>query len=233
MQFAAAGARLILAARDDERLEATAEEILGRGGTEPIVVSLDLAELNDLPNRLNESLPVDIEIDVLVNNAGGGGTKQRRFAEISSDDWKQANALNLGSAFFVCQTILPRMAAAGGGSVVNVSSLAGRNLSLVASADYAAAKAGLIAFGRHLAAEYGPAGVRVNTVAPGLTLTERVEKKWNDKTESEREEILRRVPLGRAGRPEEIARAVLFLASDEASYITGATLDVNGGVFMP
>lgn len=229
--FAEEGARLILVAREHARLEALASEIVQRGGQTPLVLSMDLSSLEAVPEKLQEVLPNDV--DVLVNNAGGGGKKQQHFLTTSSDLWQQTNALNLGSAFFVCQAILPTMAERGDGAVVNVASLAGRQQSLVAGPDYAAAKAGLIALSRHLAAEYGSRGVRVNTVAPGLTLTERVEKKWNDKLESEREEILGRIPLGRAGQPDEIARAVLFLASNEASYITGATLDVNGGAFMP
>ena len=115
---------------------------------------------------------------------------------------------------------------------MNVASLAGRQRSFIASSDYVAAKAGLLGLTRQLALELAPSGIRVNAVAPGLTSSRRVLNRWHQLSDSERQGRLAAVPLGRPGSPEEIAEAIVFLASDAASYITGATLDVNGGAFM-
>ena len=150
----------------------------------------------------------------------------------SSDLWDRTLSQNLTAAARVTRAALSLLKRSPGGSIVNVASLAGRQHSLVASSDYAAAKAGLIGFTRQLALELAPWRIRVNAVAPGLTATARVEGRWQQLPAAERERRLAGIPLGRAGRPEEIAAAIVFLASEEASYITGATLDVNGGAFM-
>lgn len=118
------------------------------------------------------------------------------------------------------------------GTIVNMSSQAGRSKSEIGNLPYACAKAGVLGFTRQLASELAPYGVRVNAVAPGLTLSERVEVRLSAMEEHQRREFSSAVPLGRLGEPREIADAILFLSTDASSYITGATLDVNGGRFM-
>jgi 3-oxoacyl-[acyl-carrier protein] reductase len=169
-------------------------------------------------------------LDVLINNAGGSH-HGRHLDAMSPEDWDLTLRQNLTAASLVCRAALPFLKAQGG-AIVNVTSLAGRQRSLVAACDYAAAKAGLIGFSRQLALELAPWQIRVNAVAPGLTGTDRVEGRWQQVPEEERRVRLAAIPMGRAGRPSEIAEAIVFLASEAASYITGATLDVNGGAFM-
>ena len=124
------------------------------------------------------------------------------------------------------------MAQQGGGSIINVASFAGRQHSRLSGADYSSAKAGLIGLTRHLAWELGPLGIRVNAVAPGVTLTDRVRALWQTRAPAYQKEVLAGIPLGGLAEPIEVARSIVFLASAESSYITGATLDVNGGSFM-
>ena len=113
-----------------------------------------------------------------------------------------------------------------------MASFAGRQHSRLSGADYSSAKAGLIGLTRHLAWELGPLGIRVNAVAPGVTLTDRVRALWQTRAPAYQKEVLAGIPLGRLAEPIEVARSIVFLASAESSYITGATLDVNGGSFM-
>jgi 3-oxoacyl-[acyl-carrier protein] reductase len=170
-------------------------------------------------------------IDILVNNAGGG-TMSRWLDDLDEAAWEQSLSINLKSAFLVTKAVVRYMRERQKGCIVMVASIAGRNMSRLSGPDYSAAKGGMLAFMRHMAVELGPHGITVNAVAPGPTMVERVEKKWALKGEEEREKILRNIPLGRTARPEEVAAAILFLASEDASYITGACLDVNGGSFM-
>jgi NAD(P)-dependent dehydrogenase (short-subunit alcohol dehydrogenase family) len=130
------------------------------------------------------------------------------------------------------KAVVPQMRERRRGRIVMVASIAGRNMSRLSGPEYSAAKGGMLAFMRHLAVELGPFNVTVNGVAPGPTMVERVAKKWELRGAEEREKILRNIPLGRPAQPEEIAAAILFLASDDASYVNGACIDVNGGSFM-
>jgi len=118
------------------------------------------------------------------------------------------------------------------GAIVMVSSIAAHTASNLSSAAYTAAKTGMVGFARHLAKEVGPSGIRVNTVAPGIIASERVAKKYESYSADERKALLARIPLGRIGRVEEVAAVIAFLASEEASYIHGALIDINGGLFM-
>ncbi len=170
-------------------------------------------------------------LDALINNAGGS-LHRRRLETISWPDWDRTLRQNLTSAAVVCANAMPLLKQQKSSSIVNVASLAGRQRSLVASTDYAASKAGLIGLTRQLAVELAPWNIRVNAVAPGLIATERVTGRWKQLPNEERQQRLSTIPLGRPGLPHEIAEAIVFLASDAASYITGSTLDVNGGAFM-
>ena len=170
-------------------------------------------------------------IDILVNNAGGG-TMARWLDDVDEADWTRILQLNLTGTFLVTKAVVPHMRERRRGRIVMVASVAGRNMSRLSGPEYSAAKGGMLAFMRHMAVELGPYGVTANAVAPGPTMVERVAKKWELRGAAEQEKILRNIPLGRPAQPEEVAAAILFLASEDASYITGACLDVNGGSFM-
>jgi 3-oxoacyl-[acyl-carrier protein] reductase len=137
-------------------------------------------------------------------------------------------AVNLKAVVFVSQAVLPTMVRRGGGAIVNISSLAARVGGIATGVDYAASKAGILGVTRTLARQYGPRGIRVNAVAPGPIETE-MTRHWGEEL---RRQFVERIPLGRLGTPEDVARVVLFLASPWAAYITGATVDVNGGLYM-
>ena len=224
------GFRIVITARQESDL---ARAVADLRALHPSVSSFagdcsDRAVVNDLIGSIQRDFG---RLDVVVNNAGGSHHASD-FAALSPEDWDQTLRQNLKSAVMVTQAALPLLKATGSASIVNVSSKAGRHRTDMAACDYVAAKAGLIGFTRQLAQELGPCGIRVNCVAPGITVTARVEKRWDQRPEPIRAQVIAGIPLGRFARPEEIAAAIVFLASDEASYITGATLDVNGGAFM-
>lgn len=172
-------------------------------------------------------------VDVLVNNAGGALHTPHRLDEIEEKHWDLVMNVNLKGAFFFCQAVIPQMAKQGGGSIINISALAGHWRASLAGVQYTAAKAGLEGLTRQLAYDWGKQGVRVNAVAPTITLTgDRVRRLWENKSAQEQQKVLSAIPLGRLSTPEEIAAAVVFLASDESSYITGITVDVSGGRYL-
>ena len=166
-------------------------------------------------------------IDGLVNNAGQ--TQVGPFLAIEPDEWESVLATDLTAAFHTCRAALPSMLERGSGSIVNVASRLGQ-MGVPETAAYSAAKAGLIGFTRSLAREFGPRGIRVNAVAPGFTITEMTaELPGTD----EGERRLRDMPIGRFGRADEVAEAVVFLLTDAASLFLGQTLNPNGGGYMP
>jgi 3-oxoacyl-[acyl-carrier protein] reductase len=172
-------------------------------------------------------------IDLLVNNAGGGTSGRPQAAdEMPDDEWVDMLDLNLTSVYRFCRAAIPAMKARRSGAIVNVASIAAHVASNLSNVAYTAAKTGMVGLSRHLAKETGPFGVRVNTVAPGIIASERVAAKYGSSSEAEQAAILGRIPLGRIGRVEEVASVVAFLGSEGASYIHGALIDINGGLFM-
>ena len=172
-------------------------------------------------------------IDILVNNAGGALDTPYLLEEIAEKDWNLVVDVNLKGAFLCCQAVIPEMVKQGKGSIVNISALAGHWRASLAGVQYTAAKAGVEGLTRQLAYDWGKSGIRVNAVAPTVTLTgERVQGLWEAKGEEEKKKVLSAIPLRRLGTPEEVASVVVFLASDESSYITGITIDVNGGRYL-
>jgi 3-oxoacyl-[acyl-carrier protein] reductase len=166
-------------------------------------------------------------IDGLVNNAGL--TQVGPFFEITPEQWDAVIATDLSAAFHTCRAALPSMAQRGSGSIVNVASRLGQ-MGIAETAAYSAAKAGLIGLTRALAREFGPKGIRINAVAPGVTVTDMTQ----DLVESEEgKRRMRDMPLGRFGRADEVADAVIFLLSDAASLFLGQTLNPNAGGYMP
>ena len=173
-------------------------------------------------------------LDILVNNAGGSLHTPYKFEEISEEHWDRVVDVNLKGTFLCCQSAVKQFRKQGGGGrIVNVSALAGRWLGSLAGCHYTSSKAGVIGLTRHLAHELGPEGIYVNAIAPTITMAnQRTIDLWNARPEEYRQKILSEVPLRRLSTPEEVAAAVIFLCTDEASYLTGVTLDVNGGRFF-
>jgi NAD(P)-dependent dehydrogenase (short-subunit alcohol dehydrogenase family) len=172
-------------------------------------------------------------VDILINNAGGALNTPYILQEIEEEDWNLVVDVNLKGAFLCCQAVIPEMVKQGGGAIVNISALAGHWRASLAGVQYVAAKAGVEGLTRQLAYDWGRFGIRVNAVAPTVTLTgDRVKSLWEAKSEGEKQKVLSNIPLGRLGTPEEVASVVVFLASHESSYITGITIDVNGGRYL-
>jgi NAD(P)-dependent dehydrogenase (short-subunit alcohol dehydrogenase family) len=166
-------------------------------------------------------------VDILVNNAGM--LRPTRFADISEAEWIAVIDVNLKGTFLCSQAVLPSMRERQWGRIVNLSSTAGKNVSTVGGAHYTAAKAGILGLTRHLASEVAADGITVNAVCPGLIDTDMVRSTISAE---QVERYARSFPVPRLGEPWEIARLVAFLASDDAAYITGASLDINGGALM-
>ncbi|HET6213313.1 MAG TPA: SDR family NAD(P)-dependent oxidoreductase [Micromonosporaceae bacterium] len=170
---------------------------------------------------------------VLVTLAGGSLGTPRDLPDIAPEHLDLVLDVNLKGTFYCCQAAAPLIAAAGGGAIVTCSSIGARQPSPVTGVPYAAAKAAIGGLTRRLARELGPAGIRVNAVAPGLFLTPRLAARFGEMPAAERQEVLDAIPLGRMPELREIVEPVLFLASDAASFVTGITLDVNGGRYLP
>ncbi len=228
--FGREGGQVVLNARGPERLEAAGAAIQAVGKS-PLVISGDVSQAAVVTQLVNETLEQFGRVDILVNNAGGG-TLLRYLEEVTEADWDLTVNSNLKSAFLCCQAVAPKMKKQRYGRIVNVSSVAGRNVSRLSGPQYSSAKAGVLGLTRHLAQDLGPFGITVNAVAPGPTLVDRVARKWALRSPEDQARILANIPLGRLAEPEEVATVIAFLASDDAAYVTGVTIDVNGGSFM-
>jgi len=180
-----------------------------------------------------ESLAKELgPIDTLIAAAGGSLGTPRDLDDISEDDLDLVLDVNIKGTFHCARAVLPFMRQAGRGTIVTFSSIGGRSASPVTGVPYAAAKAGLLGLTRRLAKEVGGENIRVNAIAPGLFLTDRLQGMFDALPEADRREVIDSIPLGRMPSIQECVDPVLFLASDESSYITGVVLDVNGGRFM-
>jgi len=170
---------------------------------------------------------------VLVNLAGGSLGTPRDLGEISPADLDTVLDVNVKGTFLCCQAAMPYLVETGCGVIVNTSSIGGRQPSPVTGVPYAAAKAAIVGLTKRLAKEVGPDRVRVNAIAPGLVLTERLQRMFDAMEPAEQREVVEAIPLRRLPDLTEIVEPILFLASEAAGYITGVVLDVNGGRFMP
>jgi len=196
-------------------------------GCEALVVQADVTKRESVRQMISTASEKFGTIEVLVNNAGI--LQQKPFNTISDEDWDTMLATNLKSVFLCSQEIMPVMVRQGGGSIINISSSGGQ-LGGMLAVHYAVSKAGVISLTRSLARVGAPDGIRVNCVTPGLIETEMSQKEIH--SEVGQQKIGKEIPLRRAGQVEEVATAVAFLASDEASYITGQSINVNGGLYM-
>jgi NAD(P)-dependent dehydrogenase (short-subunit alcohol dehydrogenase family) len=172
-------------------------------------------------------------IDILVNAVGGSTIIAKPAAtveELALAEWQRLITFNLDATFLFCHAVVPVMKRQGRGKIVNISSIAGRGLSASSSSAYAAAKGGIIAFTKKLSHELGPFGITVNAIAPSLTLTERIRPRWEARSREEQAQEVARTPLRRVAEATDQARVICFLASRDADFVTGATIDVTGGL---
>ena len=213
-----AGAVVTLSGTRLEPLQTLAEDL----GERAFVAACDLTDLASVEALPKTAAELMGSVDILVNNAGI--TRDGLMMRMSDDDWLAVIQVNLTSTFRLSRAVLRGMMKARWGRIVNITSVVAQSGN-PGQANYAAAKAGVVGLSKSLAQEVGSRGITVNCVAPGLVATPMTDK-LNDE---QRARILAAVPLGRMGTPHEIAAAVLYLASVEASYVTGATLDINGG----
>jgi len=197
-------------------------------GVRAEILQADLTNPAQAKKLVDEAVRFLGGLDVLVNNAGGL-IARRSVEELDPDFWQESIDLNMSSIIQVTRSAVPHLAASGASSIVNLSSLAGRKGGHGGSLAYSTAKGAVLTFTRALAAELGPRGIRVNAVAPGLILGTKFHE-THTSPESARETIAG-IPVGRAGAPGDVARAVVFLASEFDGFITGATVDINGGVY--
>jgi 3-oxoacyl-[acyl-carrier protein] reductase len=215
-ELAAAGAIVVVGYRTgQDEAEALAKEIGGRA------IQADVSSPEDARRLVDEAG----DIDVLVNNAGL--TRDGLLARMSDDDWRMVIDTNLSSVFYTCRAVTRPMMKKRGGSIVNISSVVGVHGNW-GQTNYAASKAGIIGFTKSLARELGSRGIRANVVAPGYVKTQLTEVLPEEATKA----MIANTPLGRVAEPQEVAGAVRFLASDEASFITGEVLLVDGGLGM-
>jgi 3-oxoacyl-[acyl-carrier protein] reductase len=225
LAFVGEGAKVALADIDGEHLERLREEIVHQGG-EALSVPCDISKSSDVKEMVNQVLNTFGRIDVLVNNAGI--IRRGTIETMTEEDWDRVIAINLKGTFNCCKTVVEPMKRQGGGKIVNVSSISGKMGDITSAPGYGPSKAGGDALMKTLARHLAPYGIRVNAVAPHAIETE-MSAQWS---EERRREIIAAIPLGCLGQPEDVAQAILFLASDTASFITGEILDVNGGALM-
>jgi len=224
LRLARDGIRVALAARNEENLKEVAQEIAAAGGSAE-VFALDVASEESIKTTAKAVLALFGKLDILVNNAGI--TRDNLLLRMKRADWDEVLQTNLTGTFLLTQAVMGSMIRARYGRIINISSVVGR-MGQAGQANYAASKAGLIGFTKSLAREIASRSVTANVVAPGFIespMTAVLDEKQN-------QSILAHIPLGRIGRDADVAHAVSFLASDEAGYITGHVLDVNGGIYM-
>jgi len=221
--LASRGARVVAAARGDNAASTVAE--IQAAGKQAELASLEVTDAGSIDAMIAAVLERHSRIDILVNNAGI--TRDQLMLRMKRDDWDQVIATNLTAAFVCSQAVLKPMLKQRSGRIVNISSVVGQTGN-AGQANYAASKAGLIGFSKALARELASRNITVNVVTPGLIDTD-MTKAITGKAQVD---WASQIPLGRLGTTADVAAAVCFLASDEASYITGQVLAVNGGMYM-
>lgn len=224
------GAKVVVTARRLDRLEALAAEIKSRG-KEALAIQMDVTKKTDIQAAVTKTVETFGRLDILLNNAGVA--EFTPFLEMTEEQWDKTLNTNLKGYFLVAQAAALEMAKnnppAGGGRIINIASIAsgGVGVGFPSIAHYCASKGGVVALTEALADELAPMGILVNAIGPGVIETEMTEGILKDPKQAEA--FTSQAPLKRAGKPEEIASAVVYLASEEASYTTGATLYVDGG----
>ena len=215
------GAHVILHGTNQARLEALSAELTDRNS----VLAADLSDRDAVEAMIPKAAEMAGAVDILVNNAGI--TRDNLFMRLKDEEWDQVLNVNMTSSMILCRAAIRAMMKARWGRIISISSIVGVTGN-PGQTNYAASKAGMIGFSKSLAQEVASRGITVNVVAPGFIQTQMTDVL----TDEQKDKLLVNVPCGRLGQPEDIALAVGYLASDEAGYITGATLHVNGGMAM-
>jgi NAD(P)-dependent dehydrogenase (short-subunit alcohol dehydrogenase family) len=225
------GGTVVLVDTDKAALDEAAEAVRKGGGVAHALVA-DALDAAQVESAVQRTVQEHRRIDVLVNAVGGStiiGKPAATIDELSLADWQRLLHFNLTGTFLFCHAVVPVMKRQAGGKIVNISSIAGRGLSPSSSSAYATAKGGIIALTRKLSIELGPFGITVNAIAPSLTLSPRLRPRWDGMSPVEQKAEVERVPLRRVAEPEDQARVICFLASRDADFVTGVTIDVTGG----
>ncbi|MEO1971296.1 MAG: SDR family NAD(P)-dependent oxidoreductase [Pirellulaceae bacterium] len=222
--FSRHGAHVVIVDIDENAGQAAAEAIRAAGGKAEFLPA-DITDVDQVSAVVSSAATALGRIDVWMNNAGKSLTED--LLDIEPDQWQSDLNLNLTSHYLCTRAVLPMMIRAGGGSVINTSSVNG--LWAIGEFGYSAAKAALISFTKNVAVTYGCHGIRAKVICPGTIDTERGGAYWDAKAGS-KEKLLKWYPLGRLGRPEDVASMALYLASDESSFVTGATMVIDGGL---
>lgn len=228
LALAQRGAHVVVAEMVKERIAPVIAEV-EKLGRQALGAEVDVTRDTQVRAMAADAVKRFGRIDILVNNAGNDIVKS--VVEMTDQEWDLQIDVNLKGTFYCCRAVLPHMIQSGRGAIVNLASVAGW-VCYPQGAAYAAAKAGVMAFTRSLAGEVAQQGIRVNAIAPGPIDTPLAHSVLGNMPEAQKQGLLKSVVLRRWGKPEEIAQAAVFLASDAASYVTGDTLSVSGGMFM-
>ena len=222
--FSKAGAHVACVSRNKDNLKSVADSLIKNGG-EASFYTCDVSSLDAFQNTIKEIATNHGSVDILVNNAGV--CKDKLIMRMSEDEWNKVININLNGAFNGIKAVSQIMIKQRAGRIINISSIVGL-IGNPGQANYAASKAGLIGLSKSAAKELAPRGITVNAIAPGYIATDMTDQITGQAKES----LITKIPLGRIGSPSDIAASALFLASDEAGYITGQTLTVDGGMVM-
>ena len=228
IEFAKAGAKVVVHYNSNSEGAEKVVDDITKMGEKAVATGGDLSEKDNVDKLINDTLSTFGAINILVNNAGTL-VERKKVADMSEELWDRVMDVNMKSMYMCCHAVIPHLRKQSDARIINISSIAGRNGGGLGAGHYAAAKAASIAFTKNLAKELAPEGILVNSVAPGVITTP-----YHDEYSSEemRKKFAANTPLQREGTPEEVAYGILFLASQQASFITGETLEINGGMLM-
>ena len=223
--FAKNGATIALCSTNDEKAKEVASKLSSEHNIKAFGKGVDIKNLESVSSFIKDTINEFGRIDVLVNNAGI--TRDNLLLRLTEDDWTDVINTNLNSIFFTTKSVIKTMLKQKYGRIINVGSVVGL-MGNPGQSNYAASKAGMMAFTKSIAKEYGKKNITVNAVAPGFIQTDMTESLPNDYLDN----IIGSVPLNRIGIPDDVSNAVMFLASDSANYITGQTISIDGGLYM-
>ena len=225
LSFAREGAKLVITARNTSLLESLAKEMEAQGYSKPLIFELDVKESQNVDEVVDKILDKCERIDILVNNAGV--TRDGLFVRLTDADWDEVLDTNLKGTFYCMRAVGRVMIRQRGGKIINMASVIGL-IGNAGQANYAASKAGIIALTKSVAKELGSRHVLVNAIAPGFIETEMTQ----GLSDLVKDKILRSIPVGCFGKPADVAKTALFLASEESNFITGQVITVDGGMVM-